>query len=162
TDGGNNWQILDPSAIFTPTSGGIGINRMVMPASDTLLVGTAAGLYRLTGGGTNAALVLNGVISDLKLDTVSSAVYAAVSGSGIFKSTDAGLTFGPTPFFSSAGNGLPRGLAFGGIVFAQSTKPAANTFYAAAVLMAGQPLAFCGGPFANPAEGLYKSTDGGQ
>jgi photosystem II stability/assembly factor-like uncharacterized protein len=162
TDGGDNWQILDPNGVFTPASGGIGIDRMVLPNSDTLLVGTGAGLYRLTNGGRNAALVLNGVVSDLKLDTGSSAVYAAVAGAGIFKSTDAGLNFAQTPFFSSASNGLPRGLRFGGIVFAQSTKFTGNTFYAAAILTAGQPLAFCGGPFANPGVGLYKSTDGGQ
>jgi len=161
-DGGGSWQILNPGGIFTPTSGGIGINRMVLPNSDILLVGSGAGLYRLTNAGQNAALVLGGVISDLKLDTSSSAVYAAVAGSGIFKSTDAGLTFGQTPFFSSASNGLPAGLTFGGIVFAQSTKPTANTFYASAILTSGQPLVFCGGPFTPPSVGLYKSTDAGR
>jgi hypothetical protein len=135
---------------------------MVLTNSDTLLVGTAAGLYRLTGGGGNVALTLNGVISDLKLDTGSNVVYAAVAGSGIFKSTDAGVTFSQTPFFSAGSNGLPRGLGFGGIVFAQSTNPTGNTFYATAILTTGQPLSFCGGPFSNPTVGLYKSTDGGQ
>jgi photosystem II stability/assembly factor-like uncharacterized protein len=159
-DGGDTWQILNPGGIFT----NVGINRMVLPKSDTLLVGAADGLHRLTANGATVTTPLRGVISDLKLDTGSpNIVYAAVAGSGIFKSTDAGLTFAPTPFFSAGSKGLPSGLVFAGIVLAQSTAPnSGSSFYASAVLTVGQPLLFCGGPMPNPTVALYTSTDRGQ
>jgi photosystem II stability/assembly factor-like uncharacterized protein len=157
TDGGNSWQVLNPNGIFF----NVGINRMVLPDSGTLIVGSGAGLYRLTSNGSVWTRPLAGVISDLKLDTVvRTTVYAAVAGRGIFRSTDSGASFAATPFFSPGSRGLPTGLAFGGVVLAQSTRPDGNTFYVSAILTAGQPLVFCGGPFGNPTVGLYKSTDG--
>ena len=158
TDGGDSWQILNPSAVFT----NVGINRIVVPSSGIVLVGSANGLVRLTAAGTQFTRPLAGVISDLKVDSANrNIVYAAVSGSGIFKSVDAGATFQGSAFFSPQSSGLPAGLGFGGIVFAQSTQPNANTFYASAILTAGQPLLFCGGPFPNPTVGLYTSINGG-
>ncbi|MBI1764077.1 MAG: hypothetical protein HYR56_21845 [Acidobacteria bacterium] len=92
----------NPRGIFT----GVGINRIVVPASNVVLVATGNGLFCSVDGGQNFGIApffnnnqpvlgANGVfISDLKLDTASaSTVYAAVSGQGIFKSTDGGRTF---------------------------------------------------------------------
>ena len=159
TDGGDTWQVLNPNGIFS----NVGINRMVLPDSGTLIVGSGAGLFRLTSNGSRSTRPLNGVISDLKLDTgVRTTVYVAVAGRGIFRSTDSGASFAATPFFLPSSRGLPKGLAFGGVVFAQSTRPDGNTFYASAILTAGQPLLVCGGPFPNPTLGLYKSADGGK
>jgi photosystem II stability/assembly factor-like uncharacterized protein len=159
TDGGETWQVLNPASVFT----NVGINRIVVPSSGVVLVGSANGLVRLTANGTQFTQPLAGVISDLKVDTANrSIVYAAVAGSGIFKSTDSGASFEGTAFFSPQSSGLPNGLAFGGVVFAQSTQPDANTFYVTAILTAGQPLLFCGGPFPNPTLGLYRSTNAGR
>ena len=159
TDGGDNWQVLNPSGVFS----NVGINRIVLPDSGTILVGAGSGLVRLTATGSQFTLPLSGVITDLKLDTRRrSTVYAAVAGRGIFKSTDSGASFATTPFFSPNSAGLPAGLAFGGVVMAQSTRPNGSTFYASAILSAGQPLVVCGGPFGNPTIGLYKSTNGGK
>jgi len=136
---------------------------MVVSDSGLLLVGSATALYRVSADGSTFAMILPGLISDLKRDSGSpNIVYAAVAGSGIFKSTDGGATFAATPMFAANSQGLPTGLGFGGIVFAQSTQPTGNTFYAAAILTAGQPLLFCGGPFPNPTVGLFKSIDSGR
>ena len=158
-DGGDTWQVLNPSGVFS----NVGINRIVLPDSGTVLVGAGSGLVRLTANGSQFTQPLSGAVSDLRLDTGrSSTVYAAVAGRGVFKSTDSGASFAATPFFSPGSAGLPAGLAFGGVVMAQSTRPNGNTFYASAILTAGQPLVVCGGPFGNPTVGLYKSTNGGK
>lgn len=150
-DSGQTWLQL-PATVFD----GLNIIRMLVPSSNILLVATTSGLYRSKDGGlsfgSNSPLfnnnqpVLNGYITDLHVDTASSGtVYAAVSGSGIFKSTDSGATF--TNLFTNS-NGAPTGFKF--LMFSQSTKPDNQTFYAS-VQASG-----------NGFKGLYKSTDGGQ
>jgi len=149
-DAGETWSVLNPGGIFTNR----GINRIVFPAPNVLLVATNAGLFRSIDGGlnfgsnaptfNNGQPVLNGFISDLDLDTATSTtVYASVSGVGIFRSTDSGMTF-PTNLFNNPG--APTA-PFGFIAFAQSTQPNNQTLYASVQ----------GAPF----KGLFRSTDGG-
>jgi photosystem II stability/assembly factor-like uncharacterized protein len=163
-DAGETWTNLNPGGIFT----GVGINRIVMPAANVLLVATGNGLFRSADGGqnfgTNAPLFNNnqpilgatGVfISDLKLDTASaSTVYAAVTSQGIFKSTDGGMTF-PVNLFVSGTPPSPKPNTpanYQRIANSQSTMvgEAVNnqTIYASV---------------ANTStfNGLYKTTDGG-
>lgn len=101
TDMGETWSVLNPGGIFS----GNGINRMVMPAPNVLLVAAGNGLYRSVDGGlnfgnnspmfNNGSPLVNGFISDLDLDVADPAnrIYASVSSSGIRVSTDGGITF---------------------------------------------------------------------
>jgi len=151
TDGGETWILLD-SALFS----GRDIYRIVLPASDVLLVATDFGLFRSVDGGLhfgnnaphfdNDAPVLSGDVTGLRLDTASPAttVLAAVSGMGLFRSTDAGVTF-PTNLFANAG--APAAGTYAFVAFAQSTQPDAQTLYAYVQ--------------ANPHRGLFKSVNGG-
>jgi hypothetical protein len=149
-DVGETWSVLNPGGIFSNR----GINRIVFPAPNVLLVATNVGLFRSIDGGlnfgsnaptfNNGQPVLNGFISDLDLDTATSAtVYASVRGVGIFRSTDSGVTF-PTNLFNNPG--APTA-PFGFIAFAQSTQPNNQTLYASVQ----------GAPF----RGLFRSTDSG-
>jgi hypothetical protein len=151
TNGGDTWVVLNPGSIFTPN---VGINRIVFPASNTLLVATSNGLFKSVDGGSsfganaptfnNGLPVLAGFISDLDLDTgTSTTAYASVSGSGIFQSTDSGSTF-PTNLFNNAG---APATPYGFIALSQSTQPNNQTMYASVQ----------GAPF----KGLFKSTDAG-
>jgi Abnormal spindle-like microcephaly-assoc'd, ASPM-SPD-2-Hydin len=129
TDGGQTWSTVGAS-VFT----GVRINRMVMPASNVLLVGSGNGLYRSVDGGLNfgnnspnfdngqPVLGSGALISDLHLDTANpNTVYAAVSNQGLFRSTDGGATFPPTNnLFNNTGG--PTG-TLNYISFAQSTSP---------------------------------------
>jgi len=83
------------------------------------------------------------------VDTASlTTVYASVGGSGVFKSTDGGVTFPSSGNLFTSNNGSPT--APGYIRFAQSTRPDNSTLYVQAQL------------FADPASaGLFKSVDGG-
>lgn len=152
-DGGETWTTLNPGGIFT----NVGINRMVMPAANVLLVGSAGGVFRSIDGGlnfgnnppnfNNGSPIIGGFISDLDLDTTTAnTVYASVRGSGIFRSTDGGVTF-PTNLFSNPG--APGVGTFGFIAFAQSVNPNNQRMYAS--------VATGGGGF----NGLYRSNDGG-
>lgn len=174
-DAGETWSaplnpLINPpnaSGIFT----GVGINRIVLPASNVLLVATSNGLFRSADGGQNFGrndplfndnqpILFNGatgaLISDLKLDTASAlTVYAAVSGQGIFKSTDGGKTF-PVNLFLSGGPPSPKPNTptnYLSVTISQSTKAdgAANnqTIYAS---VENNDRLF---------NGLYRSTDGG-
>lgn len=149
-DGGETWMLLG-STLFAPRS----IAQIVLPSHDVVLVATNSGLYRSVDGGlnfgsnaplfNNNAPVLSGGVTGLRLDTAAPAttVLAAVSGTGLFRSTDAGVTF-PTNLFSNPGGPAP-GYAF--VAFAQSTQPNNQTLYAYVQ--------------ANPFRGLFKSTNGG-
>lgn len=152
-NGGQSWTLLNPGDIFT----GLSIDRIVLPASKVLLVSTNNGLYKSVDGGehfgnnppviahpfnsfdnsqpipiaTPNGIVSNGHISDLKLDTVTSTtVYAAIDGTGVFKSTDSGSTFpaSGTLLSSSSFPSSFTGDVF--IKFAQSTNPNNGTMYA--------------------------------
>ncbi|TMC08981.1 MAG: choice-of-anchor D domain-containing protein [Chloroflexi bacterium] len=124
-DGGDTWSTVGAN-LFTNT----GINRIVLPSANTLLVATGNGLFRSIDGGLhfgsnapafdNGAPVAGGFVTDLHLDTATATtVYAGVSGTGILRSTDSGVTFPTT---------LVAGTGF--ISFAQSTSPNNQTFYA--------------------------------
>lgn len=154
-DAGDTWSIVG-DAIFASK----GIDRIVLPASNVLLVATDAGLFRSVDGGQNFGAnapsfddknaIKSGNCTDLHLDTAStSTVYVAIEGLGIFKSTDGGITF-PTNLFGTLNATLGT---YGFIAFAQSTMPDNQTMFASVE----------GNPSANPKvyAGLYKSTDGG-
>jgi hypothetical protein len=158
TDGGDTWTTVGASVLA-----GQVIIRMVMPASGTILVATHSGLYRSVDSGThfgnnapsydNGLPVLTGFITDLHLDTVTpTTVYAAVAGSGIWKSTDSGATF-PTNLFGSGG--LPATFWF--IAFTQSKIPNSQTMYANVQTGTGPS----GQGFDSDAAGVYKSVSGG-
>jgi photosystem II stability/assembly factor-like uncharacterized protein len=162
TDGGDSWTVLAPGNVFTGPQA-LTIQRIVVPAHDVLLVGTNTGLLRSVDGGqhfgANAPLfndgkpVLGGYISDIKVDTATpTTIYAAAvpaSGGAIYRSTDGGVTFSPTPIFSSSSlppTNPPTVLGF--IVLTQSTNPNNQTFYANVQV-------------GNQAASMVKSTDGG-
>lgn len=162
TDAGQTWTNLAKSVF-----GSRGINRMVSPAANVLLVATNNGLFKSIDGGTtfgtspsftNGSPVLNGNISDLHLDTTAAnTVLAAVSGSGIFRSTDGGSTFGANLFTGS--NGDPTGNV-GYITFSQSTTPDNQTIYAS--VAGGTPCPSTGPqPSGCNYNNLFVSTDGG-
>jgi photosystem II stability/assembly factor-like uncharacterized protein len=158
-DAGETWTALNPGNIFT----GVSINRIVVPARDVVLVATNVGLYRSVDGGvnfgTNPPLFNNGsaffagsFVRDLKLDTLSpSIVFAAVSGQGIYKSTDGGATF-PANLFNNPN--APAAGTFTNIHFDQSTQPDNQTLYATV-----ESVMTCSPNDLTPS--LFKSTDGG-
>jgi hypothetical protein len=183
TNGGAMWTVLNPGGIFGDGShAGVAINRIVVwwhrppggTANFALLVGTNQGLFRSIDGGNhfgnnppdfdNGMPVLGGYISDLKIDTffrpqAVANVYVAVRGTGLFRSTDGGITF-PTNFFRGAGNGTPAPGTYCFVSFAQSTKPNNQRFYAS--VEARDAVGGCGGPRAMvPFLGLYRSDNGG-
>jgi FG-GAP-like repeat len=154
-DGGDTWSIVGGSVLA-----GKNIYRIVVTAAHALLVATDNGLYRSNDGGQhfgnnapsfdNGSPVLGGAgvaVTDLHLDPApsSTTVYAAVSGSGIFRSTDSGQTF-PTNLFT-AGNGAPAA-PYTRISFAQSTQPNDRTMYASIATASGSPRF----------KGLYRGT----
>jgi photosystem II stability/assembly factor-like uncharacterized protein len=162
-DAGDTWTLFNPGGIFT----GKGVNKIVAPTANTVLVATNNGLFRSVDGGVsfgnnspafnNGSPVLGGYISDLALDTTTAnSVLAAVQGSGIFRSTDGGATFGANLWTGT--NGAPTA-GVGYITFAQSTAPNNQTIYASVedVRGAGPPAPEPSYPFM----GLYTTTDGG-
>jgi photosystem II stability/assembly factor-like uncharacterized protein len=148
-DRGATWSIVDGGP-FGTIFAGLGINRIAIPASDTLLVATNKGLYRSIDAGANFGFpVLNGFISDLWLDTAAPAttVYACVIGLGILKSTDAGITF--ANLFDHPGSPLPN--SFGNVEMAQSQSPDNQTLFVLVQVTSGP----------KPQGMLYRSTNGG-
>ncbi len=162
TDGGDSWTAIGPSYLS-----GVAVIKMVLPATNRLLVATNGGLYLSVDGGQNfgnnsptfdnGATILGGLIGDLRLDTTAAnTVRAAVAGSGIFVSTDGGATW-PTNLFSNPGAPTAN---VGFITFAQSTNPNNLSIYANVADSRGQTS-----PIPRPAPfpylGLYVSADGG-
>jgi hypothetical protein len=126
-DAGQTWQQVGASVLT-----GKLINRIVLPASDVLVVATDSGVFRSIDGGqsfgANAPLfndgnpIRTGFVSGLALDTFSvNTMYAAISGQGLFKSTDGGVTF---PDANNLFASLPAPVAgdFNFIAFTQSTR----------------------------------------
>jgi hypothetical protein len=153
-DGGDTWASVAGNAPLN----GLGINKIAMPAANTLLVATNAGLFRSINSGGNFTEVpvggtTGGFITDLDLDTQNSAttVYASLSGGGIFQSTDAGATFPVAGNLWDAGSGGPTAGNYLFVSFAQSAAPDGQTMYANAQALSGTSS------FA----GMWKSTDGG-
>jgi len=161
TDGGDSWTVIGPSFL-----NGAAIVRIVLPAPNTLLVATNIGLFLSVDGGANfgnnsptfdnGGAVLGGLISDLHLDTVTpTTIRAAVAGTGIFVSTDAGETW-PTNLFLNPGAPMAN---VGFITFAQSTNPDNMSLYASVADSRGQTNPPMPAPF--PYLGLFVSTDTG-
>jgi hypothetical protein len=145
-DGGLTWAIVD-GGYFGTLFANVGINRLVCPAPDCLLVSTNQGLYRSVDGGRNFGAntpnfddrrpVVPGKICCLLLDsaTPASTVYCGVAGDsvdnsghalanvGLLKSTNAGITF-PTNLFSDVS--APQ-LPYGSFAVAQSAFDRATT-----------------------------------
>lgn len=151
-DAGQTWQQLLNSSFFLQN---LNIIRIVVPSSNIVLVASTGGLFRSADGGlnfgnnsplfNNGLPVLNGFISDLHVDTATNTtVYAAVNGSGIFRSTDSGVTF--TNLFTNS-NGAPSNFQF--LMFSQSTQPDNKTIYTSVQ------------DSTNSWKGLWVSTDGG-
>ena len=154
-DGGDTWSVIGAS-VFTNK----GIDRIVLPAPNVLLVATSVGLFRSVDGGQNFGAnaptfndgnaILSGFCTDLSLDTASpSTVYACIAGLGIFKSTDGGATF-PSSANLFSNPGAPS--TNGRISFTQSTLPDNQTMYASVSTTTA---------IDSPYLGLFKSTDGG-
>lgn len=160
-DAGQTWTNLGKSVF-----GSRGVNRIVSPSANVILVATNNGLFKSVDGGNNFGTapgftdgqpVLNGFISDLHLDTTAAnTVYAAIPGSGIFRSTDAGSTW-PTNLFSNPGAPTSN---FNYITFSQSTTPDDQTIYAS--VSGGTPCPSTGSPPSGcNYNNLYVSTDAG-
>ncbi len=142
-DGGDTWTLLPSSP------SGVGILRIVMPATGVLLAATTGGLYRsLDGGNTFSQLPVipsqpGDLTDDIHLDTQNpTTVRVSVDGNGIFVS-NSDVTAATPPTFTNlwtASNGSPLqnpvipGGTIGYISFSQSTtgglNPAGQTIYA--------------------------------
>jgi len=175
-DAGLTWSIVD-GGYFGTIFANVGINRIVCPAADCLLVATNQGLYRSVDGGRNFGAntplfndrqpVVAGNICCLFLDsaTPASVVYAGVAGNsvdttgtalpklGLLKSTNAGITF-PTNLFSNPG---APALPYRSFVVAQSQFDGATAN--SAILYASVQTSLQNG---TPAYvGFFRSLDSG-
>lgn len=147
TDGGKSWTDLG-SSIFD----GQDISRVLVDPTDanTVYVAGSIGLYKSTDGGlswTDIGLVAfaNTNVSDLSMDPQNpQVVWAAVPGSGIWKTSDGGTTW-------VSGQGLPSAADIGNTALAVAPS-APNVVYAS---IAGP------GPYAGDLVGMYASSDGG-
>jgi hypothetical protein len=174
-DAGKTWFVTD-GGVFGSTFQGIGINRIICPAADSLLVGTKNGLFRSIDGGLNFGAiapgfndgkpVMPGFVTALVMDsdtTKSNTAWVAIrglnedgtvfSGGGLFR-----LTLNPDGSVSPSGNLLNNlgglaGVQFGSIAFGQASPPNGQTIFAS---VQGQNAAG-DAVFLN----LYWSTDGG-
>lgn len=176
-DAGLTWSIVD-GGYFGTIFANVGINRIVCPASDCLLVATNQGLYRSIDAGRNFGAntpnfndrqpVVAGKICCLFLDsaTPASVVYAGVAGDsvdangnalpvvGLLKSTNAGISFDTNLFSNPGAPPTP----YGSFVVAQSQFDGATAnsaaFYASVQysVPAGTPTYV----------GLFQSADSGQ
>ena len=176
-DAGRTWFVAD-GGVFGSTFQGIGINRIVCPAADSLLVGTKNGLYRSINGGLNFGAnagcddgkpVLPGFVTALAMDADPANPNIAwvgirglndvetpgqpatvFPGGGLFR-----LTLNPDGTVSSASKitSVVLGVQFGSIAFAQASPPNSQTIYANAQGQdnQGKPVFL----------DLYVSTDGG-
>jgi hypothetical protein len=152
-DAGETWSIVG-GALFA----GRHIVRIAMPATNVLLVATDNGLFRSVDGGqsfganapafNDSLPVRAGSCTDLALDTANSATaYVSIRGTGLFRSTDAGVTF-PVDLFANTG---APGAPFDFISIAQSVSPDNGVVYALVTDGAATP-AF---------KGLFRSPDRG-
>jgi photosystem II stability/assembly factor-like uncharacterized protein len=154
TDAGETWTVLGNS-IFS----GLSINRIVLPAPGLVLVASSSGVFRSIDGGANfgndqplfknGLPVIYGDVTDLDIDTASpTTVYASLSGVGIFKSVDSGVTFPSSGNLFTGANGSPTSIAY--ITLAQSTQPNNQTMYVQVQLLSDPANA-----------GVFKSINGG-
>lgn len=187
TDGAGTWSIVDGGTLGTlfadPGDPGakvpaMGINRIILPAPNVLLVATNRGLFRSIDGGQNfganapkfddgkpitVGTSTKDNISGLVLDTKTpTTLCACVSGKGIFQSTDGGQTF-PTSLFRpdnvfDAHGALAYPAPFTDLVFAQSTKSTAGAANNSTLYTSVQYSPPNGSPVYR---GLYRSVDSG-
>jgi len=92
TDGGATWQSLTGTAAF----GDVG-RIIINPANDqNVLIATSSGIYRTMNGGSawDQTFISSGRVQDLDADPLNFNIqYGSVNGSGLVKSTDAGITW---------------------------------------------------------------------
>lgn len=158
-DAGRSWSVVD-GGLFATVFRGVGINCIVLPEPDVLLVATTAGLFRSGDGGVNFGSNdpsfddgkpirpnMNGEITSLLVSGTPSVtgpdIFAAVFGKGVFRSQDGGRTF-PHKVFDPGGD-------YGLIALAQSSQPDSSW------LVAAVGASRADGPF----RGIFLSTDGG-
>jgi photosystem II stability/assembly factor-like uncharacterized protein len=173
-DGGATWFVAD-GGVFGTSFAGVGVNRIICPAADSLLVGTDRGLFRSKDGGLNFGAntpqfddgfpIYEGFVSALVMDSAAANIaWLGVKGQGLFK-----LTLNPDGSVSpAAGNRkLPaasnllanqlRNVSYGSVVFAQSTRdekgnPNTNILFVAVQDDSGPKPVF---------RQLFRSKDGG-
>jgi hypothetical protein len=149
-DGGKTWFVAD-GGVFGSTFQGVGINRIICPAADSLLVGTKSGLFRSIDGGFNFGAnapafndgnpILPGFVTTLTMDSdpaQPNVAWAAIrglddrgnsfSGGGLFRLT-LNADGSVTPSANLLNPGELVGVQFGSIVFAQAGPPNRQTLY---------------------------------
>ncbi|MFL6273828.1 MAG: SBBP repeat-containing protein [Blastocatellia bacterium] len=134
TDGGTSWRAINTG------ENGMTVNSLVIDPTNSSIIyaGTDQGVFKTTNGGANWAAKINGLsqgtyINALAIDPLAPAtIYAGLSYGGVYKSTNGGTNWSPT------------GLINVGI------KPLMIDSSASSVIYAGT------------ANGLFRSTDGGQ
>jgi hypothetical protein len=151
-DSGNTWTLTSGSGVFN----GIGINKIVMPASGVLLVATQHGLFRSSdSGNTYAPIDVAGYagqyITDLDLQGGGNnpTIWASVNGIGIVSSTDQGRTFPAANNLWGTGHSGAPPAGYGYVSMAASSD--GNTLYASAALHSGLSTI-----------GVWASTNAGQ
>ena len=158
SDAGRSWSVTDGGVLDTIFAG-LTINRIVIPAAGILLVATNVGLYRSADSGRNFGgnapdfndrkPVLANFITCLLADARDPAtVYACVFGEGVYKSSDAGVTF-PVNLFDNFG-APPR--PFGNLELAQSEASPQRFLASVQFRPDQQPPVY---------RGLFESADGG-
>ena len=165
----DTWSLVDGSGALDGSRGydGLGVNFIVMPAADTLLVATNQGLFR----STNAGGIFTQVSCRRHQRRVHHRprprhaepehhVYAAVSGAGHLRldGRRADVPGAEQPLGRNH-TGAPSAAGYGFLSFAQSTTVGGQTMYADA-----QSTAACTPPGCTPPKnfgGMFKSTDGG-
>ena len=166
-DAGLTWSIVD-GGYFGTIFANVGINRIVCPAADCLLVATNQGLYRSRDGGRNFGAnlpafddrnpVVAGRICALLLDsdTPATTVYAGVAGTGLMLSTNAGITFDIDLFKNT---GAPAAGSYNLFALAQSAFDGSkvNNNYLYASVQNTLPT----NPPTQVYVGLFRSNDGG-
>jgi photosystem II stability/assembly factor-like uncharacterized protein len=138
-DRGQTWRAVD-GGIHASVFVGKHITRIVSNTADSLLVATSDGLYRSVDGGENfgnnppnfdnGQAVMNGRISDLRLDADApwGSAFVCISGLGVFRLDLHIQGTGPAVnLFSNPGAPKPP---YSKIVLAQSVAPDGRTLYA--------------------------------
>lgn len=106
TNGGQTWDSLSVLNGFGPTS-----HRIKFAPSDNNLVHYANdyGYYRSTTGGANWTKILSANVTDVEVHpTDNNILYIVKAQDGLYKSTDAGLTFNIVSSFFVTGSNLGR------------------------------------------------------
>ena len=141
TDAGATWN---PTGLSWTASQGYSIYSLVADPENSLILLAAGrqGIFRTTNGGTSWSTVMGGNFKDLAVDPSNTTVwYAALRATGVYKSTNTGLSF------TKLAGGLPAsGFTRIAIALAPSLS---STIYAL---------------FVNPTDGfygLYMSADAG-